>query len=325
MVWRLMSSCLVLATVLATTFSVVGAVSAQSRLYAPGVLTVIPPDPQYEETFSGPLELVEIAKGLPDMNWDPHFAAKSQTVFEMSKTVVLRREVWNLEFAFKPLRTIYVDVPQASGKMQRKLIWYLVYRVRYLGGDLTPEPTTDEWGRVTFKDVPVAREVRYFYPQFILESHDFDKSYQDRIIPAAKKPIQDREVRGAELLNSVEIGRVPISLSSPDNPKEVWGLVTWEDIDPRIDFFSVFVKGLTNAYKPVDLPDAYKVGDAPGTGREILSKTLQLNFWRPGDVINEHEDHIYYGVPYSPDAVRQFEILTAFGLKERLDYLWVYR
>ena len=60
-----------------------------------------------------------------------------------------------------------------SGKMQRKLIWYLVYRVRYLGGDLTPEPTTDEWGRITFTDAPVAREGRYFFPQFMLESHDF--------------------------------------------------------------------------------------------------------------------------------------------------------
>ncbi len=203
MVWRLASWSLVLAALVST----VGAVSAQSRQYAPGVLTVIPPDPQYEETYSGPLELVEIAKGLPDTNWEPNYAAKSQTVFEKSKLVVLRREVWSFEFAFKPLRMIYVDVPQASGKMQRKLIWYLVYRVRYLGGDLTPEPSTDEWGRITFTDSPVAREGRYFFPQFLLESHDFSKTYQDRIIPAAKQPIQDREVRGAELLNSVEISR----------------------------------------------------------------------------------------------------------------------
>ena len=53
------------ALVLATAFSIVGSVSAQSRQYAPGVLTIVPPDRQYEETFSGPMEVVEISKGLP--------------------------------------------------------------------------------------------------------------------------------------------------------------------------------------------------------------------------------------------------------------------
>ena len=62
----------------------------------------------------------------------------------------------------------------------------------------------------------------------------------------------------------MEISRQPIPLSTPDNPQEVWGLVTWEDIDPRLTYFSVFVKGLTNAYKPVDLPDGFKPGDPPG-------------------------------------------------------------
>ena len=37
---------------------------------------------------------------------------------------------------------------------------------------------------------------RPFFPQFVLASHDFSKSYQDRIIPAAKKPIEEREMQG---------------------------------------------------------------------------------------------------------------------------------
>lgn len=311
--------------VLAMSFSLCGASYAQSRQYAPGVLKVVPPDQQYDETFTGPAPMVEIAKGLPELDWDPNFTAKSQTVFEQAKVAVMRREIWCLEFAFKPLRTISVDVPQASGKMQRKLIWYLVYRVRYLGGDLVPDSVTDEWGRVTFRPAGAAREGRYFFPQFVLQSHEFAKSYQDRIIPAAKTPIEEREVRGATLLNTVEISQNPIPLNTDEDPHEVWGLATWEDIDPRIDFFSVFVGGLTNAYKPVDLPDVFKPGDEPGAGRQLLSKTLQLNFWRPGDAVNELEDHIYFGVPYTPDLARQFEVLSSFGLKDRLDYLWVYR
>lgn len=312
-------------TTLAILLSLTEPVSAQTRKYAPGVLTLIPPDQEYEETYSGPSPLVEITEGLPETNWDPHYTAKSRTVFEQAKGVVLRRDIWCLEFAFKPLRTIRVDVPQASGKMQRKLIWYLVYRVRYLGEDLAPKPTTDKWDRTFYQPSLVSREHQYFFPRFVLKSHGLDKSYQDRIIPAAKKPIQHREMDGEPLLNSVEISQTPIPLSTPGNPREVWGVVTWEDIDPRVDFFSVFVRGLTNAYKSVDLADSFEPGDEPGTSRDFLAKTLRLNFWRPGDDTREHEDRVSFGVPYSPDAARQQEILSAYGLKERLDYLWVYR
>lgn len=298
---------------------------AQSRPLAPGVLTVIPPAPEYGETASGPLSLVEIVRGLPELEWEPQFTSRTRTAFAQAQSTVLRREVWNLEFAFKPLRVISIDVPQESGKMQRKLIWYMVYRVRYLGGDLVPQGTPDEFGHVLYDAVPAAREGRYFFPRFLLESHDLSKVYQDRIIPAARVPIQEREHRGKELLNTVEISREPIPLSTPDAPAEVWGLVTWEDIDPRVDFVSVYVRGLTNAHRPVDVPDVYQPGDTPGTGRDILAKTLRLNFWRPGDASREHEDPIYFGVPYSPDPERQAEILRSFGLRERVDYLWEYR
>ena len=215
----------------------------ETRPLAPGVLTVIPPDPQYEETLSGPMALVEIAKGLTEMDWQPNFEAKSRTAFERSRLAVLRRQVWNLEIAFKPMRTIVVDVPQPTGKMQKKVIWYIVYRVRYLGNDMIPEAAKDEWGHELFDAKPVTQEGWPFFPQFVLASHDFSKSYQDRIIPAAKKQIEEREMRGEKLLNTVEISRQPIPLSTADNPQEVWGLATWEDIDPRLTYFSVLHQG----------------------------------------------------------------------------------
>jgi glutamate racemase len=38
-----------------------------------------------------------------------------------------------------------------------------------------------------------------------------------------------------------------------------------------------------------------------------------------------HEDVVYFGVPFASDPERQAQILRAYGLKERVDYSWVYR
>ncbi len=123
----------------------------------------------------------------------------------------------------------------------------------------------------------------YFHPQFVLESPQFKKAYLDRVLPLAVEAIQKREDPHRKLLDTVQMGEQPIPLSTADDDHSVWGVATWEYIDPRIDFFNVYVKGLTNAYRFADPPGAYKLGDAPGTGRVVAQKTLKLNFWRPGD------------------------------------------
>ena len=99
-----------------------------------------------------------------------------------------------------------------------------------------------------------------------------------------------------ELLNSVEMaaaGTSPIEAGRAQ--RGVWGVAMWEDVDPQIDFFSVYVGGLTNAYQWTDPRGAYKPGDPPGTGRKFTRKTLQLNFWRPGDEIDQNEREIRFG------------------------------
>ena len=113
------------------------------RQFAPGVLTTIPPAPQAEEMFSGPRPLVEMPIAIKDSQYEPKLASKSSTVYERSQSAMLRRTIWNLEFSFKPMRMIYVDVPQASGRMQRQLVWYMVYRVRNLGNHLKPKGLVD--------------------------------------------------------------------------------------------------------------------------------------------------------------------------------------
>src|SRR5262245_52593446 len=101
-----------------------------ARRLAPGVLTVVPIQPEDWETFTGPIPRKTLVGSSPGLNWKPNFLAKSSTLEEQAKRVILRRDIWYLEFAFKPLRMIEVDVPQPSGKMQRKQIWYMAYRVK---------------------------------------------------------------------------------------------------------------------------------------------------------------------------------------------------
>ena len=72
----------------------------------------------------------------------------------------------------------------------------------------------------------------------------FRRVYTDRLIPVALGPIRMREDPNRPFLNTTEIGSGKIAVG-----KTVWGIVTWEDVDPRTKWFSIYVEGLTNAYR----------------------------------------------------------------------------
>ena len=108
--------------------------------FAPGVLTTIPPGLEPADTVNVH-DMVEI-RANQQLRHTPNLLSESRTLFEMAKDVEFRQNIWCLEFSFKPLRMLAVDLPQASGKMQRKLIWYMVYRVRNTGAGLAPERRT---------------------------------------------------------------------------------------------------------------------------------------------------------------------------------------
>jgi hypothetical protein len=272
------------------------------RKLAPGIEIAIPAERHKEDTFSVH-DAVEILQGIPNLNWTPKLSPSSQTLKEKATATVFRsRMIWYLEFTFKPVRMIWVDEPQASGKMQRKLVWYMIYHVKNKGGHFVPQRQADGTYDVTEQDADVR-----FFPLFVLDAPEYKKAYLDRLIPVASDAIQQKEDPNRKLLNSVEIGTKPIPVSTEREDRSVWGVATWEDLDPRIDFFSVSVQGLTNAYKWIDPPGAYTAGDPPGTGRVLLQRTLVLNFWRPGDEYNESERTIHYGIP------------------GKVDYSWVYR
>ena len=90
---------------------------AETNELAPGVLIHVPPQEEPSETFSGPVPIVEIVKGIPDLDWTPKYDAKSNTLLSKASEVIYRRTVWGLDFEFKPVRMIEVDVPQPTGKI----------------------------------------------------------------------------------------------------------------------------------------------------------------------------------------------------------------
>jgi hypothetical protein len=210
---------------------------------------------------------------------------------------------------------MYVDVPVAGNSVQRKLIWYMVYRVRYRGGDL--RPAADEVGgsKLYQRLESVSYESRRFFPLATLRDHVTGREYLDRIIPAAKDKIAVREQITAPLHNSVEISRVPIPKSSDEEAPGVWGVLTWMDVNPNIDYLSVYVSGLTNAFQQ----------DGEGADAPYRRKALQLNFYRPGDTMSQTEDTIRLGVPAYSDEEEQAYILKQYNLDDRLDYRWVFR
>jgi len=134
------------------------------RKLAAGVLTVIPPDTSADDTEQHG-DLLEITRGRADSKWKPNEAPSNTTLIERAKNLEFQRDIWYLEFAFKPPRTIDVDVPTLNQRMQRKRLWYLVYRVKNTGGRRTVVDKIDPSKRTTKKlEGPVL-----FLPHFVLE------------------------------------------------------------------------------------------------------------------------------------------------------------
>jgi len=258
------------------------------RKLAPGVMKKIAPDPKSEESVSRH-DLVEVLALDPKLDW--------------AKNIAFRHDVWALHFEFKPMRMLSVDIPQPNGYMRRQLVWYMVYSVTNSGKVLHPVQTADKKFEIRQEERPIR-----FIPEFLLEAREsvsrageIAKVYRDRVIPLAAAAISRREDPAVKFHNSVEMCR------SIRPGETVWGVATWENVNPRVDRFSVYVQGLTNAYRWQDRTGPRKPGEKIIDGHRISRKTLRLNFWRPGDEYEENEREIRYGIP------------------GELDYEWVYR
>src|SRR4051794_23237637 len=288
------------------------------RQLAPGVVTTIAPSFDPNDTVSTHV-IIEVRSDQA-LQGPREFLAATDTLYSMPAQAKFRRAVSCVEFSFKPRRMIEVDLPLSNGATVRKQVRYLMYRVRNTGQVMKPvEGENGVYSTEMGKGGPVK-----FLPQFVLESHDrqangqpVHKAYLDRVIPAAVAAINARERPSQPLLNSVEISKQPIPVSDGRIDRSVWGVATWIDVDPRIDFFSIYVGGLTNAYQWTDNPSVYHVGDAPGRGRQFVHKTLQINFWRPGDELAPNEREFRYGVPLGK--------ANLYEVPDGVAYRWLYR
>ncbi len=281
------------------------------RKLAPDVLTTIPvkriPKECYT-TLPGP-DLALLVQGDPKLRAVPKLEPSTATLRTKLSAVTFHRAIWNLEFTFKPLRMIRVQMPQRSGKLRTKLIWYMVYKVRNPGKHFVPVRQPDGSYKLDRPDeIDPGKPGVNFVPFFVLvENKEINRYFREQIIPLAKPQILRREFRSGEfktpeVLNSAEMAQVKIKAG-----ESRWGVVTWEDVDPRIDFLSIYIQGLSNAYHWKETRKSYNHGDPPGLGRKFTRKTLRINFWRPGDEFLETEKEIIYGIP------------------GELDYEWLYR
>ncbi|MDO5308158.1 MAG: hypothetical protein Q4G03_01475 [Planctomycetia bacterium] len=366
-----------LASLLACASLMLGLNVARAQSDGSANMRTIKPFIGYEETVQWS-DVPEILANAQDAQ-DESYAWAADLLFT--------REVWQLEFSYKTVRSIDVLLPTSDGQLQTARVWYLVYSVTNTGQckradledtlsftkgsgnnaeEVTFKPSVsttlvaypdDEDDRnailqqsgkretrnyehplnnlpgvfkpvdVDYLDAPqdadgnVPGTVR-FIPRFILATatiqHDVvyerrpgskylvgqtrgaeDAVYYDTYIPLAYDKIVEREKRGnMEFYTSVRMAARDIK------PGEtVWGVAMWRDVDPRIDKFSVYISGLTNAFR-WDY-NAEEATEQFGSGRDIYRKILKLNFINPGDDKNSGKE-IYKTLP------------------GELDYQWIY-
>ena len=285
---------------------------SQPRAFAAGVLKTVPTELDPRDTHSLPMPM----PGIEAREWTPNQFPVEETLIGKSRQVTLYRDpVWELELSFLPLRQEKIKLPSASGGLENSDVWYLVVRVRNMGSAMTYKdvrvPGTDHIKRQLQYDKPVDPATINFVPRFVLRGWVEDEvagnykklEYPAIIDPVALTQIQEIEDPNQKLLDIHQLSKAKIPMAKNDVDPGVWAVAIWENIDPNIDFVSVQVEGLTNAYR---LKDAEK--------KTSFAKTLQLNFWRPGDAVRQARDKLIYGIPLVDEAEAQIRITKFYDL-----------
>jgi len=280
----------------------------------PRAIVKIPVNLNPRDSFSLPQKL----PGLEAPEYDPVYLSDKETLRWMGKGVVFYRDIYEFEFSFVGgLRQAVVAVPDLStGETANKNVWYLIYRIRDRGNTITYDkvkknPEFEHLLSEIRYDRPIPSESKIFQPRFYLKGSVYDATqgeyvrveYADQISPMVLRQIQRLHDPGLNLLDTYQMSQIPIPLAPTDADGGVWGVAIFKDVDPRIDFVSLQVDGLSNAFR---------INAEPGSPN--IRKVLQLNFWRPGGIINDDRDPINYGIPLVDDPQEQIRIAERYQL-----------
>lgn len=193
---------------------------------------------------------------------------------------------WVMEVTFKPMRFVRVNItdPQ-TGKKKEKLVWYLLYKA--VNRPIAEKKNSKDIKPFNTEDKPHSKP--YFVPDFVIVRNDNDGSdvYNDQILPQAEKLILKRELRGEDagldFKNPVDIVRtIPDAVEKgKEKPSDIiYGIVTWTDISPKTDNFTLYMTGFSSGYKKIA---------GPGGRTMTARRTIMQKFWRPGDKFDEEE------------------------------------
>ncbi|APW62787.1 hypothetical protein BSF38_04340 [Paludisphaera borealis] len=203
----------------------------------------------------------QLVPALPTIPWRHDRHAFGFTSINTKPLPKDKEGIWALDFAYKPVRILTVEIP---GKGRRN-VHYLYYKVVNRTG--TP---------------------RTFVPQFIMVNSSGQR-FEDVVIPQAVPLIQAREDPTIAVRGAVNImGVVPPSTKKGVDDA-VFGVATWDNWDTKADRFSIYVRGLSDGYKEIANPS----GEKP----IVRYKTLRLDFIRRGDERNISEKEIEAGDP----------------------------
>ncbi len=312
------STCIVFSMLLVMSTSTVLAQNGQPKPLAPGILKVIPPETDVRTSFSLPMPL----PGLDATEYQPNFASRKHTLYGQTRNIVLYRDVWQYEFGFTGLRQAKFTQKDAQGKLKTLNIWYMIYRIRNVGKSLTYEKVKEdprfehikhELKKDTAKEG--AEFERNFRPRFtleglVVEDNNYERVvYRDKIRPALLRQIQIAEDPNQPLLDTLQMSKAEFPLAKNSEDGGVWGIAIWDNVDPRVDYVSVFISGLTNSYRIQG-----NVDSTTALGQRTKKRTLQLNFWRPGDQVNQDQDKVVYGIPLVDNSDEQIQICERYNL-----------
>lgn len=292
---------------------VLRAQNGQPRPLASGVLKTIPSDLNPRDMYTLPM----VPPGVDATKFEPKTVSNQDTLYGQSRRVILFREsVWQYEISFTGLRQAKLKIPTGNGGVADRNFWYMVYLIRDTGETMTfdevkQNPKFEHVMNELKTGQPIPSKAKKFLPRFTLEgwipagqAGKYQKvAYRDTVDPIALAQIRQREDSNQVLLDTHEMSQVKIPLAKNASDPGVWGVAIWEDVDPRLDYVSVYVKGLTNAFR---------LSSDPNDPSKL--KTLQLNFWRPGDTVDQANDFVDFGIPLVDDPKKQVLITERYDL-----------